>query len=307
MRFVFFGTPELAVPSLRALVAAGHEAQLAVSQPDRAGGRARAPEPTPVKRAAREMGIATLEPERLADEGFLAALRSAAADLFVVVAYGRILRRGLLDLAPAVNLHFSLLPLYRGAAPVQWTLARGEKVSGVTTMLINERLDEGDVLLKREAAILPGEHAPALRARLAQLGAALLVETVERFAAGTLERRPQDPRAATYAPRLSPADGEVDLRMRAVEIEGRIRGFDPWPGVWARLAGRRVRLVDGRALAAQRDEAPGTVVELSGGLGLVCGEGTVLQLERLQFAGRRPASAVAARNGRQIRPGDVLS
>lgn len=310
MRLVFFGTPQAAVPSLEALAAAGHEVALAISQPDRPKTRSSTLVAPPVKVAAQALGIEVLQPVRLRREEFLDELRRRAPELLVVVAYGRILERRLLNLAPAgaINLHFSLLPRYRGAAPVQWALARGETTTGVTTMRIAEGLDEGDVLLQREIAIEPGERAPALQLRLAGIGSRLLVETIERHEAGTLEPRPQDGAQASHAPLLSPADGDVDLRWPAAAIEGRIRGFDPWPGVWVRKDGRRLRLVDARALSRSSPEPPGTLVDLAEkGLGLVCGGGTVLQLKRLQFEGRRALSVEEARNGRQIQGGDVLS
>ncbi len=310
MRLVFFGTPQAAVPSLERLAAAGHQVALVISQPDRPKTRSRALVAPPVKVAAQALGIEVLQPLRLRRQAFLDELRRRAPQLLVVVAYGRILERKLFELAPAgaINLHFSLLPRYRGAAPVQWALARGETTTGVTTMRIAEGLDEGDVLLQREVAIEPGEHAPALQIRLADVGSSLLVETIERHEAGTLEPQPQDGVRASEAPQLSPADGEADLEWPAAAIEGRIRGFDPWPGVWVRKDGRRLRLIDGRALSRSSFEPPGTVIDLAAwGLGLVCGGGTILQLTSLQFEGRRALSIGEARNGRLIQSGDLLS
>lgn len=313
MRIVFLGTPQAAVPALRALVGAGHEVVLVVTRPDRPLGRSGQSQPPPVKRAAAELGLALVQPERTAGAGFVELLASALPDALVVVAYGRLLRRAVLELPRLgpVNLHFSLLPAYRGAAPVQWALARGERATGVTTMLINERLDEGDLLLQRALAIEPGEHAPALERRLAELGAPLLVETLERLAKRTLEPRPQDPAAASFAPSLTREDGEVDPAASAArEIEGRVRGFDPWPGVWLAAGERRVRVVEACALA---DTAPGRIPPGSlldplatGGLPLVCREGTLLRIDRLQLAGRRAASAADAINGRQLVPGERL-
>jgi methionyl-tRNA formyltransferase len=311
VRAIFFGTPEVAVDSLVALTGAGHVVPLVVTQPDRPAGRSREPVPPAVKRAAIALGVPVAQPGKLHDEALYASFASHAPDVLVVVAYGRILRRRLLDLAPqgAVNVHFSLLPRYRGAAPVQWMLARGETVAGVTTMRVNERLDEGDVLLQREVPIEPREHAPALQRRLARVGAELLVETLDALAAGRLVPRPQDPAAASFAPLLTVEDGRADLALPAREIEGRIRGFDPWPGVWVRRSGRRIRLVEGRARAeGGATQPPGTVVSLGGEeLGLVCGEGSVLLLERVQPEGSRTMSAAEAVRGRQLRAGDLLA
>jgi methionyl-tRNA formyltransferase len=309
VRLVFFGTPEPAVPSLEAIVAAGHDVALVVSQPDRAAGRSRTPSAPPVKRAAERHGIAVVQPERLGAPEFLDTVRASGGALFVVVAYGRLLRPRLLDLAPAgaINLHFSLLPRYRGAAPVQWALARGETRTGVTTMRISERLDEGAILLQREVAIEPREHAPALSARLARIGADLLVETIAGLAAGRLAGQAQNDAEATFAPLLSVADGEFDPRMPAADVVGRIRGFDPWPGVWARREGTRVRLVEAEASAARSEEPPGTLIDLGAGeVGLVCGGGTVLRLARVQFEGRRATSVREAIVGRQLRVADVV-
>lgn len=310
MRVVFFGTPQVAVPALESIAAAGHRVGLVVSQPDRPAGRSRAPQAPPIKRAALALGLEVAQPVKLHAPEFLDDLRSRAPQLLVVVAYGRILRRRLLDIPPlgAVNLHFSLLPRYRGAAPVQWALAAGETATGVTTMRIDEKLDEGDVLLQREVEIRPGEHCPALQERLAALGARLLVETLERLAAGTIEPRPQDPARASRAPLLTVADGVLDPALTAREVEGRVRGFDPWPGVWARLGRRRMRIVEAREVAGTNAAPAGTVVDLGGdGLGLACAKGTLLRLERLQIEGRKPVSVAEARRGRQLAPGDRLA
>jgi methionyl-tRNA formyltransferase len=310
VRVVFFGTPEVAVPSLEALVSAGHELPLVITQPDRPSGRSRTPMAPPVKQAAQALGIEVRQPTRLGETAFLDGMRDLAPDLFAVVAFGRILRKRVLELPRrgAVNVHFSLLPRYRGAAPVQWALARGERTTGVTTMKINERLDEGDLLLQEEVPIESGERAPALQSRLAEIGARLLVETLDRLEQRTLEGRPQEHDQATLAPILSTSDGDADPAWSAAEMEGRIRGFDPWPGLWLRREGRRVRILEGRALDSSSSESPGTVIgDGAHGACLVCGAGTVLQLLRLQVEGGRPMSVREARNGRQIRPGDVLS
>jgi methionyl-tRNA formyltransferase len=204
--------------------------------------------------------------------------------------------------------HFSLLPAYRGAAPVQWALANGERTTGVTTMQIDEQLDSGEILLQREIPIEPGEHAPALQERLAVIGADLLVETLERLGSGTLPRRAQDASRATLAPLLKNSDGEIDPGLSAREIEGRVRGFDPWPGVWVGRAGRRLRLAEA-ADTGRVDSAttPGQVLGLEGEAVLVaCGGGTLLRVTRVQPEGRRVIAARDAVNGRVLRPGDHL-
>jgi methionyl-tRNA formyltransferase len=263
-----------------------------------------------VKLAAVEAGVPVHQPRGVRGPEFHERVASIAPDVLVVVAYGRILGEPLLRLAPhgAVNVHFSLLPAYRGAAPVQWALVRGETTTGVTTMLMNERLDEGDLLLQREVAIAPGEHAPALESRLAVVGAGLLVETLAGLAARTIAPRPQDSRVATLAPLLSKADGAGDPQWTAREIEGRVRGFDPWPGVWFAREGRRVRVAAARAEeGALADLPPGTLAAAAGGgLWMACGGGTKLRLLRLQPEGSREMTIADALNGRRIQAGDRL-
>jgi methionyl-tRNA formyltransferase len=311
VRGVFLGTPSIAVPTLEALVSAGHEIALVVTQPDRPVRRSTTPRPPAVKEAALELGLRVSQPVKARGRSFRESLERVAPDVLVVVAYGKILPRSVLEiprLAP-INVHFSLLPRYRGAAPVQWALARGETTTGVTTMLMSEGLDEGDVLLQEEVAVEPGEHAPALLDRLAALGAELLCRTLSGLQDGTIVPRPQDPSAATLAPMLRSEDGVADFRRSAREIEGRVRGFDPWPGVWARSRGRRFRVVEAAALEGETTSAPpGRVLELrNDALTIACGEGTVLAIRTVQPEGRRAQSARDIVNGRQLVPGDDLA
>jgi len=310
VRIVFLGTPRAAVPSLRALIDAGHEVVRVVTQPDRPAGRRGRPLPGPVKIAAAKHGLDLIQPARVRNAAFREAIAECRPDLLVVVAYGRILTRAVLDLPRlgAVNLHYSLLPEYRGAAPVQWALARGEIVTGVTTMLMNEQLDEGDVLLQREVEILAGEHAPALERRLSELGSGVLVETLLGLESGALTPREQDHDAATFAPLLTRVDGEIDPALTAAEIEGRVRGFDPWPGAWVAGPRRRLRIMEAEALeSGGSGEPPGTVLDLeTEGLVLSCGEGSRLLVRKLQPEGGRAISARDAVNGRLLQPGDRI-
>ncbi len=319
MKLAFLGTPAPAVPSLRALLDAGHDVRLVVTQPDRAVGRSGTLKPPPVKQAALEAGLEVAQPRKVRGPKFHERLRALDLDVLIVVAYGRLLPGSLLDLTPggALNVHFSLLPRYRGAAPVQWALARGEAVTGVTTMQINEQLDEGDVLLRRETPIEPDEHAPALSRRLSDMGAELIVETLAALDGNAVIPEPQDHSLATFAPVLSPADGVWSPEWTAGDIEGRIRGFDPWPGVWARRKRKRLRLIDGAALSGVTTEEPaGTVLGLEeDGLRVACAGGSVLAFlgatsdwtqPQVQPDGRRAQSARDAVNGRQLAPGDVL-
>lgn len=310
MRAVFLGTPESAATGLRALLEAGHEVVLAVTQPDRPsgrGGRLRAPA---VKLLAMSRGIEVVQPESARDPVLLERISAARPDVLVVIAYGRILPRPLLESAPlgAVNVHFSLLPAYRGAAPVQWALARGESRTGVTTLRVVEALDEGGIYLQREVAIEPGEHAPSLERRLAAAGAELLLETLEGLERGSLRPVPQDPAKASRAPRLRKEDGVADFRLGAAEIEGRVRGFDPWPGVWARGPRGRLRIVEAACSGKRAPGAePGRILGFdSGALEVACGQGTVLAIRALQPDNRRVLTAAQAVHGRHLAPGDVL-
>jgi len=306
----FLGTPDVAVPYLDGLVASGHDVRLVVTRQDRPSGRSAEPKPPPVKVRALEHGLTVAQPRTARGSGLAERLRGLDLDVLVVVAYGRILPRAVLDAARlgAVNVHFSLLPRYRGAAPVQWALARGETVTGVTIMRLDEGLDTGDMLVRRELAIEPGEHAPSLQRRLVALGVGLLEEALAGLASGTLVGRPQDHARATLAPILTPADGCVPPEANATEVEGRVRGFDPWPGVWWARAGRRIRILDARALDVVEAAAPpGTVLGLvADGVRIACGSGSVLEVTRLQPEGRRAMSARDAINGRQIAIGDRL-
>ena len=308
MKVVFLGTPETAVASLDALHDAGHELPLVVCQPDRPVGRSRRPQAPPVKRRALELGLTVFQPLKVRHPSFRQRLQACAPDVLAVVAYGRILGKKSLALPRygPVNVHFSLLPAYRGAAPVQWALVRGERVTGVTTMRMNERLDEGDVLLRREVAIEPADHAPGLQARLATIGAELLIETLVALESATVEPQPQEHAAATFAPPLERAMGQVDPgEESAPAIEGKIRGFDPWPGVWVRLDGRRVRWRHGRAVDGQHDAAAGEVLKLDrDGIDVACAGGSLLRLKEVQLEGRKPMGPLDLKNGRQLQVGD---
>lgn len=309
MRVVFLGTPVAAVPSLEAILDAGHEVPLVVTRPDRPVGRSATPEPPPVKLRARAAGLSVLQPTKVRDAAFRAAIVAARPDALAVVAYGRILPAPVLAAAPhgAVNVHFSLLPKYRGAAPVAWALARGERETGVTTFRLDDGLDTGEVLLARRVAIEEREHAPSLLTRLAAIGGALLVETLEGLGSGSITPRPQDHALASTAPMLARGDGAWDPAWTARDVEGRVRGFDPWPGVWAATGGRRIRLIEAHATERSTTLAPGSVMELDGDRLLVAAAGGgVVAVVSVQPDGRRAIGARDAVSGRQLTPGDRL-
>jgi methionyl-tRNA formyltransferase len=297
-QLVFFGTPEFAVPTLDALLAAGMGPAAVVTQPARPAGRGQRTQDSPVARWALAHELPLLRPERVRAPEFLAELQALvpALDLAVVVAFGQIFPRELLDLPRhgCVNLHASLLPRHRGAAPIQAALAAGETTTGVTTMRMEAGLDSGPILLQREVAIGPAETAGELAPRLAAIGGDLMVETLPPLLRGELVARPQDPALATYAPRLTRESGAVDWSLPAVTLWHRLRAQTPWPGLTAELRGRPVKLVAAVPLAASPEPAsiPGSYLGLvDGRIAVACGGGTALGLESLQRPGKKPLGA----------------
>jgi methionyl-tRNA formyltransferase len=298
MRVVFLGTPAFAVASLDALARAGHEIAAVVAQPDRPAGRGQALREPATKAWARGRGVRVLQPEKVRDGKLAAELAALRPDVLAVAAYGRILGKDLLDLAPhgAVNVHGSLLPRYRGAAPIQWAVANGEAETGVSIMQMDEGLDTGDVLLQRALAIGPDETAEALSPRLAAVGAAALVEALALAEAGALVPVRQDPARATLAPILTKEDGRIDWTCPASAIAARLRGFSPWPGAWTTLEGRVVKILEARAEEAAAGR-PGEARRSGRGLAVACGGGTALAIARLQPEGRAPQDGLAFLNG----------
>ncbi|RME50948.1 MAG: methionyl-tRNA formyltransferase [Deltaproteobacteria bacterium] len=307
LRIGFFGTPDFAVPSLEALLSTPHEVVVVATQPDRGRGRGRSVVPSPVKRVAGRHGIPILQPRRAREPGFHEALSAQGLDLIVVVAYGLILPREILDLPPlgCINVHASLLPKYRGAAPIQWAIARGERVTGVTTMLMDAGMDTGDILLQAEEPILPRDTAATLHDRLARRGAELLLETISGCQAGTITPRKQDEAQATYAPRLEKEDGAIDWTQSAEAIDRRVRAFFPWPGTHTFWQGIRIKLIEVTPLPHERPAAPaGTVVQVErSGIRVATGEGSLL-LTTLQREGRSPLPIDRFLSGTPIRVGD---
>ena len=312
------GTPESAVPTLRRCVEEGHEVVGVWTQPDRPAGRGNRLKAPPVKEYALSRGLTVHQPAKIRTEEALALFTSEPFDAAVVVAYGRILPPSFLE-APrlgCVNVHFSLLPKYRGAAPVNWALVRGERETGVTTMLMDEGLDTGPVLLQRPTAIREGETAPQLLERLSHEGADLLAETLARLE--EIEPRPQSEADATHAPVLRREDGLVDWALDAFQIERRVRGFQPWPNAHTTYKGRRLILWRAEASARRAGpgdaapseegtEAAGTLVAARGGeLVVACGGGTTLKVLELQPEGKQRMPARDFINGSHARAGERL-
>jgi methionyl-tRNA formyltransferase len=302
MDLVFCGTPQFAVPTLQALTndAAGHRVRLVVTQPDRPSGRGMELSAPPVKQLAQKLGLAVTQPEKIKNNlEFRARLEEIRPEAIVVVGYGRIIPQWMIDLPPLgnINLHGSLLPKYRGAAPVQWAIASGETVTGVTTMRIDAGLDTGDILLQRETPIAAEETAVTLAPRLAEMGAPLMVETLARLKAGTITPLKQDDAQATLAPILKKEDGLMDFRRSAQQICNRLRGFQPWPGAYTTFRGKNLhvwaaQLVEDSGVGGQESAVPpgGMIVE-SDRLLVRCGERTVLELLVVQPEGKKRMAA----------------
>jgi methionyl-tRNA formyltransferase len=307
LRIVFLGTGAFAIPSLEALLRAGHEVAAVVTQPDRVKGRGLHPAAPPVKEAALRHGLTVLQPPKVRETNAQDALRALVPQLQVVAAYGQILPQSVIDIAPrgTVNVHGSLLPRYRGAAPVQWAIARGETETGVTTMLVDAGLDTGPTLLSRSTPIGPEETAPELEARLARMGGELLVETIAGLASGAVRPVPQDPARATLAPLLRREDGRLDWTWPAGVVERRIRAFQPWPGTSAAFGGRGLKLWRARVEPGGAGAAPGTVTAIGREHALVaCGEDTLLRLLDVQPDNGRRMSAAAFAAGARLTAGD---
>ena len=297
MRIVFMGTPDFAVPSLEALVKAGHTVCGVFSQPDKPVGRHQNKlRPTPVKAAAQRYGIPVFQPETLRDGSALETLRELAPELIVVAAYGRILPQEILDLPPlgCINVHSSLLPRYRGAAPIHWAVVNGDRETGVTIMKVVPDLDAGDILGQISTPIDQEETVETVHDRLAGLGGELLVRVVEEIAAGTVRPVPQDPALVTYAPMLSRALSPIDWSRSARAIHNQVRGLVPWPATSTDiLNGETVKVFSVTEVAGTSNKEPGTVVGAGkAGIDVACGDGKVLRILELQAPGSRRMTAV---------------
>jgi methionyl-tRNA formyltransferase len=308
MRIVFMGTPEVAAFSLERLFETPEPVVGVVTQPDRPAGRGRKTILSPVRRVAEIHGVPTLAPEKIRDQSFFDALSQWAPDLIVVVAYGRILPRQILELAPhgCLNVHYSLLPKYRGAAPVPWAIISGEEKSGVTTMRLVEKMDAGPIFLQREISIAPNDTTASLQAKLAPAGAELLVETIAGLKAGNLTPQAQDEAKVTYAPLLKKEDGLVDWNLPAVSIERRVRGFNPWPSAYTYLAGNLLKIHRARVIEMAEKAAPGKVLNADKeGLWIAAGAGA-LSLEEVQLENRKTMIAREFLNGTRVEKGARL-
>ncbi len=310
MRIIFMGSAELACPCLDKLLAdATDEVVGVVTQPDRPKGRSLQTGPCPARARVAQYAMPVLTPQNVNTPESIRAIRDLAPDLIVVVAYGQILKPELLGI-PAqgcLNVHASLLPKYRGAAPIQWAIARGEASTGVTTMLLNEGMDSGDIIDQVEEKIREDDTSGALHGRLARLGADLLARTLDDLRNGTIRRRPQDPAQATYAPKLKKSDGRLDWTRPAVELHNRIRGFNPWPGCYCEFPGLKtsvVKIIKSRVVSGQG--RPGEILSNQGDGPLIQTGAQALRLLELQPEGRKAMPGSAFLCGHPLKAGERL-
>ena len=306
LNLVFCGTPGFAVPTLEKLVEACFGVRLLVTQPDRPRGRGMELALSPVKQRALQLGLPVSQPDKIKNnEEFRGQLAGIAPDAIIVVGYGRIIPQWMIEFPPLgnLNLHASLLPRYRGAAPIQWAIAGGESVSGVTTMRIDAGLDTGDILLQKEIPIAPQDTAVTLAPRMAAIGADLMVETLRGLQAGTVRPRPQDHAKATLAPILKKEDGQIDFQLTAQAIVNRLRGFQPWPGAYTSFRGKNLHIW--AAQPVERMLAAAEIVVESGHLIVGCGVGA-LDLFEVQLEGKKRMPAADFVHGHPPRTGEKL-
>jgi methionyl-tRNA formyltransferase len=304
MVLIFMGTPAFAVPSLERVIEAGHRVSAVFTQPDRPKGRGGKMAASPVKEAALRLGLPVHQPERIRRSEVVEQLKQMKPDAMIVVGYGQIIPQTIIDIPPRgiINVHASLLPKYRGAAPIQWAVANGEARTGVTTMRIDAGLDTGDMLLKWETEIGPEEDALELGTRLAAAGAQLLVETLRDDPAPVK----QDPGQATYAPIIKKEDGEIDWNWPASKIFNRSRGLLPWPGAYSFFRGQMFHIWEARVSSDALHGEPGLMSAMGKRLLVACGERTELDLMEVQVEGRKRMSAVAFMNGHHLKDDEML-
>ena len=303
MRILFMGTPDFAVPSLEALIEAGHQVCGVFTQPDRPKNRGMKLLPPPVKVCAQSHDIPVYQPTKLRDGTALALIQELAPELIVVAAYGRILPDEILAAPPVgcINVHSSLLPAYRGAAPINWAVLNGDKESGVTIMHMAHDLDAGDIIAQTVTPVGPDETAPELYTRLADLGAKLLVSVVSDLAAGTASRTPQDHSKATLAPMLSKELSPMDWNRTAGQLHNQVRGLIPWPAAVTTLSGSRCKVFSTTVLPDHTEAAPGTILRADkAGIDVACGDGTVLRIDELQPDGGKRMKAADYLRGHPI-------
>ena len=309
MKTVFMGTPDFAVETLKALHENGHDIKLVVTQPDKPVGRSGKLSPPPVKQEGLALGLEVAQPEKASDPDFTKRIKDIAPDVIVVVAYGQILKKEFLDIPKygCVNVHASLLPKYRGAAPIQWSVINGDEMSGVTTMLMDVGVDTGDILLAEEVRLDVKETGGSLFDKLSRVGADLLIKTIDGLEKGNIVPVPQDESEATHAGMLSKKMGLIDFDQNAEVIERLIRGLNPWPGAYTFIDGKKLTIWDSDVEEkGETYEEPGTIVSVSKDyLGVQCRD-SILKINELQIEGKKRMSTGDFLNGKKISPGEKL-
>jgi len=307
-RIVFMGTPQIAAASLEQLIDGPDPVVGVVTQPDRPAGRGQQSTPSPVRKIAEAGGIPVIAAEKIRTAEFLERLRQWRPEIIVVVAYGRILPQTILDLAPqgCLNVHYSLLPKYRGAAPAAWTIINGEREAGVTTMKLVEKMDAGAIYLQQAVALAGDETSATLQAKLTPIGARLLIETLRRLKQGSLIAQAQDDDAATLAPMLKKEDGLIDWQQSAVAVERRVRGFDPWPGSFTHAGGKLLKVHRAKIIASERTGNPGEVIRADGGGFWIATAAGILELVEVQWENKKRLRGAEFIKGARIKVGDRL-
>jgi len=313
MKIVFMGTPSIAIPSFRKLLESGHEVNLVISQPDKPMGRGMKIVATPVKEFALKNNIPVYQPLKIKEDAkALEKIKQANPNLIVVVAYGQIIPASIIYYPPlgAINVHFSLLPKYRGAAPVQWAILNGETKTGVTIFKLNEKMDEGDILMQKEVDIFPDEKASHLENRLAEIGAELLIETISLLEQGKIEPKKQNHSLATYAPKLKKEDGLIKWEKNSEVIHRMIRAFDTWPTAYCFIKDKRIKIIEGEAIKSSQNISnllPGQIWKIDKeGIYVVCGEATLFLIKKVQPEGKSVMSAHSFSLGARLKPGDKI-
>lgn len=307
MKIIFMGTSTFAVPSLVTLHESHHEILLVVSQPDKPAGRGKVLTSPPVIECAKALGLPIDQPAKIKTPEFLEKLNKLKPDCIAIVAYGKLLPKGILDLPPngCVNLHGSLLPKYRGAAPINWALMNGESETGVTTMFINEAMDAGNMLLSEATPIKETDNTTTLHNLLAPMGAGLLLETLNKVEDSSIKQIPQDHSKATYAPIMKKEDGLIKWDRKATEIFNHIRGAQPWPAAYTHLDGKLLHIYDSSVIDCNTDAKPGEVIAISDGIIVATGSGKIC-VKELQLEGKKRLSFKDFLNGHKVKIGSQL-
>jgi len=307
-RIVFMGTPEIAAATLEQLILGADPVVGVVTQPDRPAGRGQQVWPSPVRKAAEAHGIPVIAAEKIRTRQFLEELKQWQPEIIVVVAYGRILPKSILELAPhgCLNVHYSLLPKYRGAAPAAWTIINGESEGGVTTMKLVEKMDAGAIYLQEKITLASDETTGSLQTKLTPIGANLLRETLSRLKEGSLAPREQDEGAATLAPMLKKDDGLIDWQKSAIEIERRVRGLDPWPGSFTHIGDKLLKVHKTKIIATERSGEPAEVIRADGGGWWIATAAGIIEFVEVQLENKKRLAGVEFIRGARIKVGDRL-